>query len=237
MPDFENLHNLIHLNDVPDTNTIFHDSSISDSENSKSCETTASSNLHGNEAEMCDGQLKGKFVSKNVINFSKRNLNENKISFSSKGPNFIAACKKIDVARLKLELEQFGTKLRLKWHFRNDKRDIPINPLKTKSSFNPRIRTPKKYRNIYRNRNRNIEISLSSLEETLLKIELPKDKFNCLTKGDRDALHNLKNDKITVIKDSDKSSAVVVWHRYYYIKEAENQLIYMNRSQTTLNFT
>ena len=43
--DFENLHNLIGLNDVSDTNTIFDDSSISDSENCKSCEGTPSRNL------------------------------------------------------------------------------------------------------------------------------------------------------------------------------------------------
>ena len=52
--EFENLHNLIHLNDVFDTNTTFDDSSISDSEN---CETKPSSNVQSNEAEMCDGRL------------------------------------------------------------------------------------------------------------------------------------------------------------------------------------
>ena len=35
VPDFENLHNLIHLNDVSDANTMFDDSSISDSETLK----------------------------------------------------------------------------------------------------------------------------------------------------------------------------------------------------------
>ena len=69
--DFENLHNLIHLNDDSDTNTIFEDSSINDSENSKSCETTPSSNVQGNEAEICEGRLKDKFVSKIVINLSR----------------------------------------------------------------------------------------------------------------------------------------------------------------------
>ena len=75
--DFENLHNLIDLNNISDTNIIFDDSSISDSENSKSCEGTPSSNAQGNESDMCDGRLKGKFVSKNFINLSKRKLSEN----------------------------------------------------------------------------------------------------------------------------------------------------------------
>ena len=155
VPDFENLHNLVHLNDVSDTKTMFDDSSISDSENSKNCEGTPFSNVQGNEVEMCDGRLKGKFVSTNVINLSKRNLSENEISLLSKGLNFIPTCNKVDVARLKLELEQFGRMLRLKWHFRNDKRDIPINPFKAKSTFNPR------------NKDAAIEIYLSSLEEKL----------------------------------------------------------------------
>ena len=73
-------------------------------------------------------------------------------------------------------MQQFGRILHLKWHFRNDKRDIPINPFKTKSTFNPR------------NKDATTEIYLSSLEEKPLKIEVPKDKFNNLTKGEWDAL-------------------------------------------------
>ena len=68
----------------------------------------------GNEAEMCDGRLKGKFVSENVINLSKRDLSENEISLLSKGLNFIPTCNKVDGVRLKLELEQFGRMLHLK---------------------------------------------------------------------------------------------------------------------------
>ena len=141
VPDFENLHNLIHLNHVSDTKTMFDGSSISDSENSKSREAAPLSNVQGNEAEMCDGRLKGKFVGENVINLSKRDLSENEISLLSKGLNFIPTCNKVDVARLKMELEQFGRMLRLKWHFRDDKRDIPINPFKTKSTLTLGIRT------------------------------------------------------------------------------------------------
>ena len=52
--------------------------------------------------------------------------------------NFIPTCNKVDVAKLKLQLEQFGRILHLKWHFRNDKIYLPINPFKTKSAFNSR---------------------------------------------------------------------------------------------------
>ena len=35
-----------------------------------------------------------------------------------KGLNFLPTCNKVDVTRLKLELEQFGRMLRLKWYFK-----------------------------------------------------------------------------------------------------------------------
>ena len=65
---------------------------------------------------------------------------------------------------------------------------------------------------------------MSSLEEKLMKIEIPKEKYNNLTSKERQALYDLKNDKNIVIKGADKGSAVVVWDREDYIKEAEKQL-------------
>ena len=54
-----------------------------------------------------------------------------------------------------------------------------------------------------------------------MKVEVPKDKFNNLTNRERKALYQLKS---IVIKSADKGSAVVVWDREDYIKEAEKQL-------------
>ena len=68
-----------------------------------------------------------------------------------------------------------------------------------------------------------LEIYMCSLEEKLMKIEIPKDKFNNLTSKERKALYDLKNYKTIIIKGADKGSAVVVWDREDYIKEAEKQ--------------
>ena len=46
-------------------------------------------------------------------------------------------------------------------HFRDDKRDISINPFKAKSTFNPM------------NKDATIEIYFSSLEEKPFKIDVP----------------------------------------------------------------
>ena len=101
--------------------------------------------------------------------------------------------------------------LRLKWHFRNEEKDFNPERFKPKSTFNPR------------NKDAAIEIYMSSLEEKLMKIEMPKDNFNNLTSKERKALYYLENDK-NIIKGADKGSAVVVWDREDYIKEAEKQL-------------
>ena len=79
---------------------------------------------------------------------------------------------------------------------------------KPKSAFNPC------------NKDAAIEVYLGSLEEKLMKIEIPNDKYNNLNSKERQALYDLKNERNNVIKGADKGSAVVVWARDDYIKEA-----------------
>ena len=161
---------------------------------------------------MLNNRLQGNFVSKNVVNLSRRNLTGSEISLLSKGLNFVPTSNTIDKAKLKMELEALGRILRLKWHFRNEENVFDLDQFKPKSTFNPR------------NKDAAIEVYMSSLEEKLMKIEIPKDKYNNLTSKERQALYDLKNDKNIVIKGADKGSAVVVWDREDYIKEAEKQL-------------
>ena len=104
-------------------------------------------------------RLEGKFVSSNVINFSRRNLSEAEISLLSKGLKFVPTANKIDRAKLKTELEEYGRKLRLMWHFRNDEKPFSYEKFRPKSTFNPR------------NKDTVIETYLSSLEERLLDID------------------------------------------------------------------
>ena len=66
---------------------------------------------------------------------------------------------------------------------------------------------------------------MSSLEQKLMQIKIPKDKYNNLTSKERQALYDLKNNKNNVIKGADKRFSVVVWDREDYIKEAKNQLV------------
>ena len=79
------------------------------------------------------------FVSKNVINLSQRQVTKSEISLLSKRLKFMPTPNRIDKAKLKQELEVFRRKLRLIWHFRNDKRIFDCNKKFTpKSIFNPK---------------------------------------------------------------------------------------------------
>ena len=151
-----------------------------------------------------NGRLKGKCVSKNVVNLSKPKLSKSEISVLSKCLKFIPTCNTIDKVKLKIEIKQFGRMLRLKWFFQNDEKQFNPDKFKPKSTFNPR------------NKDAVIEIYLSSLEEKLMSIEIWKDKYNNLTWKERGALFDLKMRK-SVIKRADKGWIVVVWDRDDYI--------------------
>ena len=215
IPDFENLHYLLHLNesedDVSEKNDLKNDSSVEIRDvNTSSIDNKL--NVKDNAAKMLDNRLQGNFLSKNVVNLSRRNLTGSEISLLSKGFNFVPTSNTTDKAKLKTELEALGRILRLKWHFRNEENEFDQDQFKPKSNFNPR------------NKDAAIEIYISSLEEKLMKIEIPMSKYDNLTSKERQALYDLKNDKNIVIKGADKGSALVVWDREDYIKQAEKQL-------------
>ena len=118
----------------------------------------------------------------------------------------------IDKANRKTELEALGRILRLKWDFKNEENEFDLCQFNPKSTFNPR------------NKYGTIEVYMSSLGEKLIKIKMPKDKYNNLTNKERQALYDLKSNKNISVKGADKGFAVVVWDGDDYIKEAEKQL-------------
>ena len=89
-----------------------------------------------NAATVLDGRYEVKFVSPNVINLSKRHLSKNEISLLSKGLKFIPTPKHINKALIEEELENYGRKHRLMWHYRNEEPGAIINRFKKKSKFN-----------------------------------------------------------------------------------------------------
>ena len=88
-----------------------------------------------------------------------------------------------------------------------------IDPFVEKSNFNPK------------GADASIEVYLSCLEDKLLNMaDSFTPTFNNLTREERLALETLRNDTTLVIKEADKGSAVVVWDRDDYVREAGSQL-------------
>ena len=51
-----------------------------------------------------------------------------------------------------------------------------------------------------------------------------KISYSNLTKGERNTLYLLRDDPFIIIKEAGKGSAVVVWDREDYLREANSQL-------------
>ena len=126
IPGFENLHYFVHLNDnmngtLVDSNldkeiTNFHDEEVSDKQSLTRCDHSESHlREEGNEVFTSKGQIKGKFVSKNVVNLSNRDLTKVKISLLSRGLKFVLTSNHVHKTKLKMELEAYGRMWRLKW--------------------------------------------------------------------------------------------------------------------------
>ena len=140
-----------------------------------------------NAATLLDGRYEGKFVRPNVINLSKRHLSKDEISLLSKGLKFIPTPKHINKARIKEEPETYGRKLRLMWHYRNQEREIIINPFKKKPKFNPKRKDAA------------TEIYLSRLEEEIFALD-KKLSYSNLTKEKRHALYSLRDEPQLLLK-------------------------------------
>ena len=156
--------------------------------------------------------IEGQFVNNKVIYLSQRTLNQHEISVLSKGLKFVATPKEIDYSQVKIDLENFGRRLRLKWFFKENDDFSEVPAFRPKSKLNPR------------NKDVAIEIFLSKLEDELMEISPEGCNYSNLTREERVALNNLKSDRTIIIKEADKGSGVVVWDREDYISEAENQL-------------
>ena len=159
-----------------------------------------------------NGRLEGRFENDKVVNLSQRALSHSEISVLSKGLKFVATPKEIDFSQVKIDLENFGRRLRLKWHFREEEGFPDAPSFRLKSKFDPR------------HGGEAIEVFLSRLEGEIMEISANDCNFSNLGTDERAALKNLKADRSIVIEEADKGSGVVVWEKEDYILEAINQL-------------
>ena len=159
--------------------------------------------------EVPSSKLNGDFFSGSVVNLSCKSLAEYQIKLLSKGLKFSPTPSDIDKNQLKLDIEEFKKKMKLKWYFRdNNNNDSSSSsnyantnnpPFYIKSGWNPSRTDPI------------LESYLSLLKKETFSI-VPEGR-NCsnLSIGERQALHELRSDKNIVIKEADKGSAMVVF--------------------------
>ena len=157
--------------------------------------------------------MEGKFVSDNVFNLSKRVLTEMELALLSKGLTFIPTPEKFDKHQIKLDVEEFGRQIKLRLFFKDEERDFSNTPaFRVPSTWTPAINMVE------------LEVYLSILEDELMQIGEHGKNFSNLSEGEREALKALVNDTSIVIKPADKGSAIVIWDREDYEKEAKRQL-------------
>ena len=107
-------------------------------------------------------------------------MTEAEISLLSKGLNYCPTPGDIDKSKVKHDLEAFGRRLRLKWHFRDDEEGFSNNPFKKKSTFNPKGDAI-------------IEIYLSIIEDKILEISEQKNAYySNLTREEKQEFENLQ---------------------------------------------
>ena len=143
-------------------------------------------------------------------------LSESEISLLSKGLLFCPTPVDINEEQLRLDFDEFSRQMRNKWYFKDSlTEDFSETPaFKNKSTW----QAPQGSWNPY------VEVFLSELEADLFSVEAKGYNRPNLTKEEREAIKSLSSDRSIVIKEADKGSAVVVWDREDYIKEAERQL-------------
>ena len=97
---------------------------------------------------------------------------------------------------LKSDLQEFGRRLRLLEHF-NGQHQQDESIVKPRSNFVP----PK-------SNDRLLDMFIDTVTQYHEKMPTPKNVKNNLSKAEKKALENLKNDKSIIIKEADKAKAV-----------------------------
>ena len=141
-------------------------------------------------------------------------LSEDEIKVLEKGLDFAPVQNKVNEPELRKDFDEFCRQMRIKWHFRNEPSEkfSTIPAFRSKSSWKPTTGHP------------NLEVFLSSVEKELLEDKGTSLRYSNLSTEEWEAIRSLADDRSIVIKKADKGSAVVVWERNDYIKEAEKQL-------------
>ena len=140
-------------------------------------------------------------------------MSQTEINVLEKGLGFSPTPSFINEADLQRDFNEFSREMRCKWYFRNETQgsgEIPT--FQSKSTWNPPKGSP------------TLELFLNKTEQNLFSVLPGKAEQFKLTREEYLTMRDLQSDRNVIIKPADKGSAVVIWDRNYYLKEAEKQL-------------
>ncbi len=160
-------------------------------------------------------------MSPNVVNISQYSLSQTEIAILSKGLKFCPTPLRVDEFEVRKDVKAFSRRLRLQEYFRSDDVDnddedheYSKNPFRTPSSWDP----PK-------SNDHNLEAYIEHTEQSITSLDFSVNhRHNNITKEERSALYNLRDNSSIVIKEADKGSAVIVMDSDTYRNEALRQL-------------
>ena len=171
-----------------------------------------------------------------VINLSSHSLSEHEQSLLAKGLNFCPRPTSFDRGKLTEDTKAFSRRLRLKSHFTKpdpkfDNTKEPITDKQQPPCYDSDIDEPDRYHQFKPKsdwqpplQSRTLETFIQNVESDISAFQPVKSHKQNLTKGEKSALHTLKQRDDIVIKPADKGSAVVVMDKDHYVAEAERQL-------------
>ena len=164
-------------------------------------------------SKFVDGRIKGNFVSDYAFNLSQKTLSSLEIKVLEGGLRF-SATPSVNEVDFRRDSSDFSRKMRCKSLFRNERQEnvSETSEFKSKSTCNAPKEAPA------------LELFSSQTEKDILSILSGKATNYNLSKEEYRTMRSLQNGRSVVIKPADKGSAVVVWDRNDYLKEAERQL-------------
>ena len=151
-----------------------------------------------------------------IVNLSKLKLNDNHMALLERGLKFCPRPKHINTTQLLTDLDEFTRKLRLKQYFQ-------LNP-----NPNDTVHYTKLFPKISRwcppiIKDNPIEEFSKNLKKEILHCSNKKTKDN-ISKAEKQALQELKNNNDIIIKQADKGGATVLMDRVDYMNECNKQL-------------
>ena len=178
-------------------------------------EDLSNEKLINNNTECSDDtRITGYFFTDTVFNLCRRVLSEDKNKVLEKGSAFAPIQNKVNETELRKDFDEFCRRMRIKWDFSNELSEnfSTIPAFRCKSSW----KSP--------TGNLNLEVFLINVKKEMFEDIGTSLRYSNLSIEEWKAMRSLANDRSIVIKKADKDSAVVVWQRNDYIKEAEKQL-------------